>query len=247
MSEFLGLGARFRAVRVNRGWTQNEVAVRVKAHRSLVSRIERGHVRQVSIGTLLDVAEVLGMRVTIKAWWHGGDLERLVNGGHSLLHESVASHFAEQLPDWALAPEVSFAYYGERGVIDILAWHAATRSLLVIELKTDVVDINEMVGTLDRKRRHAAAVARERGWDPVTVSCWVIVAGGGTNGHRLARHRSLLRNAYPTDGRAMHGWVRRPTGAVAAISIWERAVPDGPLVHGGSVAARHRVRRKAIN
>lgn len=35
-------------------------------------------------------------------------------------------------------PEVSFSIYGQRGVIDILAWHAATRSLLVIELKTEM-------------------------------------------------------------------------------------------------------------
>ena len=51
---------------------------------------------------------------------------------------------------------------GERGVIDILAWHAATRTLLVIELKTEIVDINELMGTVDRKRRLAATVAREQ-------------------------------------------------------------------------------------
>ena len=45
-----------------------------------------------------------------------------------------------------LAPEVSFSIYGERGVIDILAWHPGRRALLIIELKTDIVDVNELVG-----------------------------------------------------------------------------------------------------
>ena len=39
-----------------------------------------------------------------------------------------------------IAPEVSFAIRGERGVIDILAWHAKPGHSLVIELKTDIVD-----------------------------------------------------------------------------------------------------------
>jgi hypothetical protein len=41
-------------------------------------------------------------------------------------------------------------------VIDILGWHAAARMILVIELKTEFVDINETMGTLDRKDRLAA-------------------------------------------------------------------------------------------
>lgn len=48
-------------------------------------------------------------------------------------------------------PEVSFSIYGERGVIDLLAWHGPSRTLLVIELKTEVVDAAEMLGVLDRK------------------------------------------------------------------------------------------------
>ena len=65
---------------------------------------------------------------------------------------------------------VASAIYGERGVIDILAWHQKTGSLLVIELKTAVADVNELLGTMDRKQRLAAQVAHERGWNARTVS-----------------------------------------------------------------------------
>jgi len=55
----------------------------------------------------------------------------------------------------------------------------------VIELKTAIADVNELLGTADRKRRLAAQVARERGWDPRTVSQWLIVADTRTNRRRL--------------------------------------------------------------
>ena len=87
----------------------------------------------------------------------------MLNVRHSRLAESVAVLFAA-LPAWRIAPEVSFSVYGERGVIDILAFHAASGCLLVIELKTEIVDINQLVGTLDRKHRLALGIARERGW-----------------------------------------------------------------------------------
>jgi hypothetical protein len=64
-----------------------------------------------------------------------------------------------------VVPEVSFSIFGERGVIDVLAWHAATRTILVIELKTVIADVNELIGNVDRKRRLAPRVAAERGWD----------------------------------------------------------------------------------
>ena len=41
------------------------------------------------------------------------------------------------------------------------------RALLVIELKTAIVDVGELLGTFDRKVRNAGEVARRLGWDPV--------------------------------------------------------------------------------
>ena len=120
-------------------------------------------------------------------------------------------------------PEVSFSIYGERGIIDILAWHAATRSLLVIELKTLIVDVQALVGDVDRKRRLAKQVARDRGWDAATVSSWVIVVRSATNQRRVAAHRTMLRTALPTDGRTMRGWLRKPAGAMRGLSMWSES------------------------
>ena len=231
-------GAAFRAVRIKRGWRQVDVAARAGVHRSVVSRIERGHLEHLSIGTLLSVARVLEIQVTWSTRWRAGHLDRLLAGRHARLHEGVASWFATTLPEWILAPEVSFSIFGERGIIDVLAWHPTRRALPIIELKTDIVDVNRLIGSMDQRRRLANEIARDRGWEPLTVSTWVLVAGGRTNRARLAAHRTVLRNAFPVDGRAIAGWLRRPDRSIDALSIWDR--PDGKSGLA-DMAARHRV------
>jgi transcriptional regulator with XRE-family HTH domain len=235
-------GVTFRAVRIKRGWRQVDVAARARVNRSVVSNIERGHLEHVAIGTLLNVARALEIQVSIGTRWRAGDLDRLISGRHSRLHEAVATWFANSLPEWVLAPEVSFSIFGERGIIDILAWHPGRRALLVIELKTDIADVNELIGTMDRRRRLAREIAQDRGWEPLTVSTWVLVAGGRTNRARVSAHKTLLRTAFPVDGRALYGWLRRPDDEVHALSLWDRASDDGG---SRDLAARHRVRRRS--
>ena len=159
-------GAVVRLARQSKRWRQEDLAARAGLSQSAISRIERGHIGPQSVGSVRKVCGPLEIRVELVARWRGGDLDRLMNRRHSALHESVARRFREDLPAWILAPEVSFSIYGERGVIDILAWHPGRRALLVIELKTEIVDVNELIGTFDRKRRLAARIARERDWDP---------------------------------------------------------------------------------
>src|SRR6476620_12303835 len=188
MDELQRVGASIRAVRVKRRWTQERLAHAARVGTPTIRRLERGHLEGMRLGTLVKVAKALDVRISVSARWRAGDLDRLLNSAHSQLHESVAGWFATELPEWILVPEVSFAFYSERGIVDILAWHPARRALLIIELKTDIVDVNELVGTMDVRRRLARRIALERGWDPITISTWVIVAGGRTNQARLAAH-----------------------------------------------------------
>jgi len=214
------LGTALRLVRRRRGWAQAELALRAGCSQGLVSMLERGHLETVSLRALRRVAAVLDIRIDVRARWRAGDLDRLLNARHSELHELVARWFAAELPEWVLAPEVSFAIYGERGVIDILAWHEPSRSLLVIELKTTIADVNELLGTADRKRRLAAQVAGERGWDPLTVSQWLVVADTRTNRRRVDAHMTVIRNAFPDGTWAMRRWLQRPRDTIAAMTVW---------------------------
>ncbi len=213
-------GTVIRSVRLKRRWRQLDLAARAGVSASTISRVERGHPGSLSLDMIRSIGAALDVRVELIGRWRAGDLDRLLNARHSALHDEVARMFRDRLPEWILAPEVSFSVYGERGIIDIVAWHPGRRVLLIIELKTDIADVNELVGTFDRKRRLASAVAKERGWDPATVSGWVIVAAGRTNRMRIAAHGAMLRAAFPMDGRGIKGWLKSPTGTVSALSMW---------------------------
>ncbi len=223
-------GSAIRAVRHKRGWRQRDLAARAGVSDVTVSRIERGHIDTLSLRTLRTVASALDVRVDLIARWRAGDLDRLLNARHSALHDSVAAWFRDVMPEWELAPEVSFSILGERGVIDIVAWHPGRRALLIIELKTDIADVNELVGTFDRKRRLAWRIAKDRGWDPATVSGWVIVASSRTNRARIAAHGAMLRAAFPIDGRSIRAWLVDPIGTISALSTWPsgRRGPKAP-------------------
>jgi transcriptional regulator with XRE-family HTH domain len=232
------VGAAFRALRIRRAWTQRELSERCGVSPGLVSLIERGHLDSVSLRVLRRVAAELDVRVQVKVFSRGGDVDRLLNAGHAALREEL-SRYLGALPGWILSHEVSFAVYGERGVIDVLAFHEPTRSLLVIELKTELVSFEDLLMTMDVRLRLAAGIARERGWSATSVSAWIVVAESSANRRRLARHSASVRSAFPADGRRMRGWLRAPQGRVSAISFWANTT-------GGStnqqMATRRRVR-----
>jgi transcriptional regulator with XRE-family HTH domain len=219
-------GLALRSVRRRRGLRQGDVARLAHVSQSTVSRIERGHLGPVSTDALRAVCAVVDIRIELVARWRGGDLDRLLNARHSALHELVARFF-RSVPGWIVRPEVSFSIYGERGVIDLLAWDSERRALCVIELKTAIADVNELVGVVDRKRRLAARIVADLGWIPASVSVWVIVGDSRTNRRRIQAHGSMLRAAFPADGRAMRGWLFRPERPIAGLSIW-------PVTHPGT-------------
>jgi hypothetical protein len=180
--------------------------------------IEAGNVENVTIGQARRVARALGGRLDARLMWRGDGLDRLTNRGHAQMHEATF-RWLRGVGGWLAIPEVSFSRAGERGVIDIAAWHAATRSLLVIELKTRLVDVSGLMATMDVRRRVAWAIARDHGWEPTSVSIWVIVAPGRTNERIRSGHRAVLRAKFPADGRSMRRWIGQPTDSIAGLSF----------------------------
>jgi hypothetical protein len=185
--------------------------------RAVVARIERGDLDGVRVGQLRAVAVGLRADLDLVLRWDGTELDRLLNAGHAAMHELVVGLLVA--PGWDVLPERSFSVWGERGVIDILAWRAATRTLLVVELKTEIVEVQRLIGTVDRYRRLAPEIVRDLGWEPTPVGVWVAVAESATNRRRLNEHVQVLRAAFPTDGRTVPAWLRNPSGPLRALSF----------------------------
>ena len=123
--------------------------------------------------------------------------------------------------------EVSFNHYGERGSIDILAFHPATRVLLVVEVKTVVPDVGGMMMTLDRKVRLANQIARERGWRAATVSRVLVLREDSTARRRVAAHSATFSNAFPLRNVAIRAWLRDPAGVISGLLFLSTAREGG--------------------
>jgi transcriptional regulator with XRE-family HTH domain len=212
------LGRALRAIRIRKHWRQSDVSAKAGLSATLVARIERGELASVPMGKIRRVADILGARFDPVVRWQGADLGRLLDARHAAMHEAMAA-LLSGLDGWQFEPEVSFSIYGERGIIDILAWHPGRRMLLVIELKTEVVEVSGLIASMDQRRRLAWDIARDRGWDPMAVSTWVVIADSRTNRRAVAAHSGALRAKMPVDGRGMRGWLRDPSRRVDALGF----------------------------
>ena len=212
------VGAALRAIRLRRRLRQSDLARLAGVSDPTVSRIERGRLGAVTLGKVESVARALDVRVDLRAWSSGADLDRLLNARHAALAEEMVRRLAA-LAGWEVRPEVSFGIYGERGVIDLLAWHGSTRTLLVIELKTAIVDVGELLGTLDRKRRLAPRVGARFGWQPMQVATWLVVADSMTNRRRVALHRATFDAALPDGGRRVRAWLQAADSSINALTF----------------------------
>jgi hypothetical protein len=156
-----------------------------------VSTIERGRIAGARLDTVERLAAALDARLDVAIRWRGEQLDRLMDGAHAQLVDGPVRML--QHGGWEIAVEVSFSSFGERGSIDVLAFRADERTLLVVEVKSVVPDSPAMLLALDRKARLAIEVAALRGWEPRPIGRLLIVGEGTTSRRRIAR----LDATYP--------------------------------------------------
>lgn len=116
---------------------------------------------------------------------------------------------------WLAEPELSFNHFGDRGRIDVLAYHPVIRILLVVEIKTRLDDVQELIGRLDVKRRVSPMLAGECGWHVSAVVSAIVVREGRTARRRIAEHAALFAS-FSLRARAAMAWLRQPRVPVVA-------------------------------
>lgn len=232
------IGLSIRALRRRRGWTQAELARRAGCSTSQISRIERGALRNASIDLIERILAALGARLSIRVLWQGEELDRLLDRDHAVIIEAMLGLLGRS--GWIAVPESTFQVRGERGSIDILAWHRGGRIVLVIEVKSVVPDVQATLSGVDRKTRLAPLLARERGWDPVAVATILALPDDRTARRRVDRFTTTFRRALPMRTTALKRWLAAPDGPAAGILF----LSDLPRVQGrqrvrGPVAGAH--------
>jgi hypothetical protein len=163
-----------------------------------------------TVGTLRGVSKAMQMPAIVRLGWLGPEVDRLRDRTHAAMVERVGAELESF--GWQVTPEYSFGHFGERGSVDVLAWQADTKTLLVVETKSRIYDLQDTLSTLDRKRRLLPRLVRDSfGWEPEHVG--VLLVMPETRGHRrlVERHAITFRSAFPDRQIEARRWLERPS------------------------------------
>ena len=207
------VGLIVRALRRHRGWRQADLAAASNVAQTTISAIERGHTDSVSLARMRRVLGALDGRVDFEVRWRGGNLDRTLDERHARLVAVLVERL--RLAGWVSEVEVTYSIYGERGSIDVLAFHAGTGSLLVIEVKTELTSIEETLRRHDEKVRLGPRIAWERyGWTVASTSRLLVLAEHRTSRERVRSHAAILDAVLPAENVAIRRWLAAPAGTI---------------------------------
>ncbi len=236
------IGRVVRALRRRKGWRQLDLAEAAGCSQTLISLIERGQIDTLSLRALRQVLGALEVRSVLDLSWRGAALDRLLDEEHSRLVGAVAAYLRHL--GWLVELEVTYSSFGERGSIDVFAFHEASRTLLVIEVKTDLPSTEATLRKLDEKVRLATEVARARfGWQPRSVARIVVMTDTSTLRRRVARHADVFDHSLPLRGTSIRAWLRAPSGSVSG--LWFLSVSNRDAARcRGPTPVRVRTRKR---
>jgi transcriptional regulator with XRE-family HTH domain len=234
----LRIGRTVRAIRHRRGWRQSDLAAAADVSQASVSRFERGQWQGLRWGTICAIAGAAGVSLDLRAQWQGAELDRLLDAHHAALAAWFVAWL--QARGWLTAVEATYSRYGERGSIDVLAFHPATATLLVVEIKTVIADVQGLLRPLDVKLRLSRHVAAGFGWRPRWVVPCLVVAATRTNRRRVEAHAALFGRLDVRHHPARR-WLAAPSGPLPSGLLLFKAVTGMQRKNAGH-AGRQRVR-----
>ena len=184
----------------------------------------------------------LDARLELGVRWRGGTLDRLIDERHASLVGRVVEILRSA--GWLVRIEASYAHYGERGSVDVLALHETTRTLLVVEVKSELTSIEATLRKLDEKVRLAGVLARDSGWRAERAARLIVLPATTTARRAVVRHGALLDVAAPLRGGAFRAWLKQPAGQVSGLLF----VADSTHATGKyRRSAPHRVRISRVS
>ena len=210
------VGRVLRAVRLHRRQRQRDVASLAGVSQSVVSRTEHGRLDELSFGALDAIAAALDVTVYLDARWDDGDVDRLIDRAHARIVEHVVTTL--RASGWEVLVEYGFNHYGDRGSVDVLAWHEASRTLLIVEVKSRLTDLQATFTSFARKLRIVPRlVLGERGWDARHVGRLVVMPGTTANRTIVANHAATFATLFPERMPAIGAWLRAPDRSLGGV------------------------------
>ena len=230
----LHLGRLLRMRRLRHGWRLADVAQRSRLGVATVTRGEHGVFGSLAVARRH--AAALDLRLEWRVVGRGGEVARTLDEEHAAIVEVVAAWL--RTSGLEVAVEASYAVYGERGRIDLLGWDPDTRTVCLVEAKTELADVQALLGATDVRERLAPRIADDRGWPaPSRVVTLLALADAWQNRATIARHRATFA-----------GWSRAVfhdgcrLGARQRQLLW---IPSAAVGRTRWLATRRRVHQRA--
>ena len=179
-----------------------------------------------TLSTIRKVVETFGLSLDVTVHGLGADADRVRDERHANVLGACATWLRGL--GWDAISEVSYSEWGERGSIDLLAWHVSTATLLVVEVKTELASVEETLRKHDEKTRLAPKIARSHGWRPAQTGRLLVFPEDRTQRRRVAAHESVIRGAYPMRSHQAKAWCRAPNGSTSGLLFL--TIPPPPAV-----------------
>lgn len=192
--------------------------------RRFVHDLENGLAGQLRVDDLRTFFAGFGASLRVTVYWNGAQLDRLVDQRHADIVELAVARLRRA--GWTPLPEVTFADFGERGSIDVLAVHEEANAAFIGEVKSEWGSIEETNRSLDVKVRLAPKICFARlGWRPLNLAKVLILPDEGSSRRISARYRETLDAVYPARTVDVRRWLRRPDGPLSAIWFLPNVTP----------------------
>ena len=152
-----------RLLRRRQGLSQRDLSRLAGVPRVDVIDIEAGRAGDIAVSRIRRAAEALGGRARLNVWYNGAAADRLFYERHAAIGEHALA-FIVAVGGWTPLSEVTFARYGERGSLDLLAAHPSSGAVLIGEVKSAIGSLEALNRTFDAKYRLAAKIAEQTLW-----------------------------------------------------------------------------------
>jgi transcriptional regulator with XRE-family HTH domain len=178
------------------GWSQRDLAIKCELNQSTICRIERAEFLGLNLSTAAGVLDVLDIRASFDFKTpYLADRGKQTDLGHARCVDYVARRLRRN--GWLVRTEVEIVSGSARGWIDVLAFREADSVLLVIEVKTELVDIGALQRQIAWYEREAWKVARRESWPAGRLLSAVVLLESRTNTDRVLANGGLLKAEFP--------------------------------------------------